>query len=530
MATQIFDVQWNDAPAGKPILSKAEIVAYCRHFGQDTQELHDFLTRFDFDEWICMELFVDYVYGKVDKSGEVGSDAVQYLNIVSGTFFSDEAELALKNYLGFDKKKFDYLYEDSPPFVTFPDCPLWIVQVTGKQKQQSSGIFFMPATFWKDARMTSESYADEYFGVKERYNKWYGEPFGKNHDQSQYWRNRIGHFSPNFIRRDNGLEIAFDYHNIHVDNFANRLFVHDSEKDEMAFYDLADASKKLAAPNFLKDSRNGFMQLSSDGYRFYSDTKLVTTDKDFNVISESASKIVNSFEDDFWKVIIDKKGVLMTKKQSGEEKRLKFSELKLTSFSKDPDSVKIFANGNNSVIFFEYKAAIVDSSFNVTNLAFDSIFKKEIQPYFCGYYQKRETLSVSPDRHLFFGNEGVFEIGKDEKPKMFTEKLRAITGEGLFYNAIKDEALQGIWFLAGNDRLVFTDENFEKGYVFNFTQQDLSHEHYNSYRYSNIFFDKDQNLWYSLLGSTLHKITRSELESKLKTAISFSDQAKSLVK
>jgi hypothetical protein len=44
MATQTFNLQWDDIPAGKPILSKSEIITYCSHFGQATQNL-DFLTR-----------------------------------------------------------------------------------------------------------------------------------------------------------------------------------------------------------------------------------------------------------------------------------------------------------------------------------------------------------------------------------------------------------------------------------------------------------------------------------------------------
>jgi hypothetical protein len=104
MATQTFNLQWDDIPAGKPILSKSEIITYCSHFGQATQELHDFLTRFDFDEWICMELFVDYVYGKTDKKGEVGSDAVQYLSLIATTFLVMRANWRFRNTLGSEKR------------------------------------------------------------------------------------------------------------------------------------------------------------------------------------------------------------------------------------------------------------------------------------------------------------------------------------------------------------------------------------------------------------------------------------------
>lgn len=525
MATQIFDVQWNDTPAGKPILSKPEIVDYARHFGQDTKELHEFLTRFDFDEWVCMELFVDYVYGRVDKSGRVGSDAVEYLNIVSGTFFTDEAELALHNYVGFNNNRFEYNYEGSPPFAPFPDCPLWIIQVTSQEKYESSAIFFMPAIWWKDARMTSESYAYSHFTVNSRWNKWYSEPFGKNQHQNMYWRNRIGSYSPNFIARENGSTIPFNSYNIHFDTFRNRVLIQESRAEDLRYYDLSDFKTEHTTQNFLKDSENGFIESSADGYRFYTEKKLSITDANFNVISESTSKIVNIFEDDFWKVVLDNKGVLMTKKESGDEKRFKYSELKLTTsaYSNNPDSLKIYVNANRSVIFYgnRNQLSIVDVSFNVANMNLERLFKKEIAPHYYGNYQTKALVMLSAERQLLLTENGVFELGKDEKPKIINEKLKEITGEALFYNAVKDEALNGIWFIAGMDRLIFTDENFEKGYVFNFTEQDLSSEYLNMYRWCNLFFDQDGNLWYSLFGRTLNKIARKELESKLKTAIAF---------
>ncbi|THF50413.1 hypothetical protein E6C50_09290 [Flavobacterium supellecticarium] len=525
MATQIYELGWNDTPAGKFRLSTPEIVDYVRHFGQDTKELHEFLTRFDFEEWVCMELFVDYVYGRVDKSGEVGSDAVQYLSIVSGTFFTEEAELALHNYVGFNKNKFEYNYTGSPPFAPFPDCPLWIIQITSQKKQASSAIFFMPAIWWKDANMTSESYADSHFTVDWRGNKWYNGSFDKNQDRCTYWRNRIGSYAPNFIARESGAIIPFVYRDIHLDTFRNRVFIPDSRSEEMRYYDLSDFKTEHKTQNFLKNSELGFIESSAEGYRFYTDTKLLITDADFNMISESASKIVNSYEDDFWKVVLDNKGVWMTKKESAEEKRFKYSELKLTTsiYSNNPNSLTIYVNANRSVIFFgtQNLLSIVDTTFTVTNMSLDRLFKKEIAPYYYNNRQVRKFFALSAERQLLLTDTGVFELGSDEKPKLISQKLKEITGEVLFYSAVKDDALNGIWFVAGMDRLVFTDVNFEKGYVFNFTEQDLSDEHVNSYRWSQLFWDQDGDLWYSLFGQTLKKIARKELESKLKTAIAF---------
>jgi hypothetical protein len=291
----------------------------------------------------------------------------------------------------------------------------------------------------------------------------------------------------------------------------------------MSYYNLSDFKTEHKTQNFLKDSANGFIESSADGYRFYTETKLLVTDADFNVISESASKVVNCYEDDLWKVVLDNKGVLMTKKESGDEKRFKYSELKLTTsaFSNNPDSLTIYVNANRSVIFFEKQLSIVDTSFTVTNLNLDSLFKKEIAPYYYDNGQKRQLVALSAERQLLLTHNGVFELGSDEKPKLINQKLKEITGEVLFYSAIKDDALNGIWFVAGIDRLVFTDVNFEKGYVFNFTEQDISDEYINSYRWSQLFWDQDGDLWYSLFGQTLKKIARKELESKLKTAIAF---------
>ncbi|MDR6919804.1 hypothetical protein [Chryseobacterium sp. 2987] len=520
MATQTFNLQWNDIPAGKPILSKSEIIDYCRHFGQATQELQDFLTRFDFDEWICMELFVDYVYGKTDKKGQVGSDAVQYLSLIATTFFSDEGELALQKYLGFGKNGFDYPREGDVSFVTFEDCPLWMVQITGKKKQYSSGIFFMPAVFWKDANMTGESYAYEKYTVK--YSKWYRDPFGKSRLQNEYWLNRIGGYSPNFIDRESGAVIDFEKHHVYFDKWEGRLLFLDNKNQAIVYYRLSEPQKRIELKEIAPVTYDSFIITTQGAYAVYLENQLLITDKSFEKINEAPTKIVNYFEDDYWKVILDNKGVLMTKKQSNEEKRFRYSELKISAYSNNPKWLSIGVNSNQSVIFFGLNLSIVDSSFNVTNIDLGKVFKKEIPLYLNSIMQNKAMTILSPDRQLLFSGNGVFELGKDEVPKIIQNKLTAITGEGVFYNAVKDDALQGIWFIAGNDRLVFTDGHFEIGYVFNFSEQ-ISDPRFNMYRHCNMFLDHEQNLWYSLLNGKLHKINRKELETRLKKAIPYSN-------
>lgn len=519
MATQTFNLQWDDIPAGKPILSKSEIITYCSHFGQATQELHDFLTRFDFDEWICMELFVDYVYGKTDKKGEVGSDAVQYLSLIATTFFSDEGELALQKYLGFGKKDFEYPNDTYATFLTFEDCPLWMVQITGKKKQYSSGIFFMPAVFWKDANMTDESYGYEKYTVKSR--KWYRDPFGKNWLQNEYWRNRIGSYSPNFINRESDVVIDFENHDLYFDKWENRVLFFDHQKQAIVYYSLSEPQKRFEVKEITPIFYDSFIIPTQNAYAVYQKDQLVIADKNFGKTTETATKIVNCFEDDYWKVTLDNKGVLMIKKETNEEKRFRYSQLKMSTYSNDPRFMSICANGNQSVIFFGLNLSIVDSSFNITNIELGKVFKKEIPLYLKGIAQNKAMAILSPDRQLLFSDDGVFELGKDEVPKIIQNKLTAITGEGVFYNAIKDDALQGIWFITGNDRLVFTDEHFEKGYVFNFSEQ-ISDPQFNMYRCCNMFLDHEQNLWYSLLNGKLYKINRKELEIKLKTAVPYS--------
>lgn len=519
MSTQTFDLQWNDIPAGKSILSKSEIITYCSHFGQATHELDDFLNRFDFEEWICMELFVDYVYGKIDKKGEVGSDAVKYLSLIATTFLSEEGELALQNYLGYDTIGFDYPQEDAT-FVTFDDCPLWMIQITENKKQYSSGIFFMPAVFWKGSIMTEESYGYGKYIVKHKYGQWYSDSFGKNQLQNQYWRNRIGSYSPNFINREAGIAIDFKDCPLYFDGWENRIIFFNHEKKSIIYYNLLEPEKWIELKHITPITYGTFIVTTPDTYVIYLKDRLITTDKNFVQITETATQTFNYFEDDYWKIILDNKGILMTKKQLDEEKRFKYNELKISRSLNGPAFISICVNGNQSVIFYDSSLSIVDSSFTVTNITLDKVFKKQIPLYLNGMAQHTNVTLLSPDRQLIFTSYGVFELGKDKVPIMIQNKLTAITGEVLFYNALKDDDFQGIWFVAGNDRLIFTDEHFTKGYIFNFSEQIFSPK-FNEYRVCNLLFDNEQNLWYSLVDGKLYKISRKELGSKLKTAVPY---------
>lgn len=525
----MYNLSWNDAPAGKPILSKSEIIDYSKHFGQATQELLDFLERFNFDEWICMELFVDYIYGKIDKKGEVGSDAVAYLGIITTTFFTDEGEIALDKYIG--KDKFPYP-EDRPSFQTFDDCPLWVIQVIEKQKQDVGCLFFMPAIFWKDAQMRDDSYGYEKYGVWDKYNKWYREPFGKSPWQNLYWRKRLGKYSPNFIERDTSSAIEFGIMLPQFDQWTNRVLFYEYQNPATVYYhDLADSQTRHEVQGYLTDAYNGFIHPTPDGYEFNEKGSLIVTDKHFDKISKTKTKIVNSFEDDYWNVVLDTKGIVMTKKETGEEKRFKYSEFNMTNSasSNNPSGFWIRSNANHSVVFLHHRNIIVvDSDFNLTLHPLDKLFKKEIPLYFNHNSIKEASIGLSGDRQILLTSNGVFAIGPDEKPVYLNPKLTAITGEAIFYSAVKDDVLSGIWFIAGNDRLVFTDENFEKGYVFNFTEQ-IANPHRNELHYCKMLLDEGQNLWYSLYRGKMYKINRKELEAKLKTAIPYSASGNNII-
>lgn len=522
MSSQIYALQWNDTPAGKSILYKSEIIDYCRHFGQNTPELHDFLTRFDFDEWICMELYVDYVYGKTDKKGGVGSDATAYLGIIATSFLSEEGELALRNYLG-GKEKFAYP-EETPSFLTFDDCPLWMIRVIEKQQQHSAGLFFMPATFWKGASLTSESAGYEKYGVNDSqsWHQWYAEGFGKNYKQNQYWRNRIGQYSPNFLDRETDTVISIGRCPIQYDRWKNRIVFYDYETAEMVYFDLSEPQTRHAVPSPIKNSNDSYFMITPEGYEFYLKDHLLVTDKDFNKLSETPFKAINSFEDEIWKVILDSKGVLVTKKETNEEKRFKYSELKMSSstYLNTPDMLTILSNSNHSLLFFGSVLSMIDSSFKATNIDINSLFKKESPLYLNGNVQRETVVKISDTVQWFFSPQGVLEMGPDEKPELLNGKLSAITGEGVFYKAVTDDALEGIWYIAGNNRLVFTDRKLETGFVFNLSDQ-VSVSSEEGDLFYDLFLDAEGHLWYTLSDGRLCKINRIELEAKLKTATAY---------
>ncbi|UUC44090.1 hypothetical protein [Flavobacterium cerinum] len=524
MATQMYEVQWNDAVPEKPILTKQEIINYCRHFGQATPDLDEFLTRFDFDEWKCMQLAFDYVYGKhSDEKGGVGSDAVTYLGLIATTFLSDEGEAKLHEYVG--KERFMYPEDDRTSFQVFDDCPLWMIQVVEKEKQYADCLFFMPAVFWKDAQMRDDSYGYEKYTVGDNrtYHQWYGESTN-NYRPIRYWRKRIGSYSPNFIERE-GTAIEFGMAIPVFDKWQNRIVYYEGNKcDVMYFYDLDNPEIKHEAKGYLTEWYNSYFMITPEEYHFGQKGSLVITDKQFNKISKTKTNVYNTFENDFWRVFLDTKGIVMIRKDTNEERRFKYSEVKMTNDIKrnNPTSLSIWALDDNTVIFQKGGTIIsIDTDFIINITVLDKVFKKEIPAYFYNCSVWEVSLQLSENRRLLFTDEGVFKIGTDGKVEYFNPKLTEITGEAIFYNGIYDEALGGIWFVTSNDRLVFTDENFEKGYVFNYTEQ-FSNTHRSDYYYSQLYFDKEQNLWTSHYRDKLYKINRKELDNKLKTAVAYS--------
>ena len=511
MATQMYEVQWNDAVPEKPILTKQEIIAYCRHFGQATPELNEFLTRFDFDEWKCMRIAFDYVYGKhSDKDGAVGSDAVAYLGLIATTFLSREGEAKLQEYVG--KERFMYPENNRTSFQVFDDCPLWIIQVVKKEKQYADCLFFMPAVFWKDAQMRDDSYGYEKYTVGDHH-KWYGD-FAKNQRPIQYWRKRIGSYAPNFIERE-GTNIEFEKALPVFDKWHNRIVYYDnSDSETMYFHDLANPEIRHEAKGYLVDSYNGYFLITPEEYHFGQKGSLVITDKQFNKISKTKTNVYNSFENDYWSVFLDTKGIVMTRKETNEERRFKYSEVNLSNNigGNNSTELSIWTTDDNTVCFFESRNFItIDKDFNATTISPGKHFKKEIPAYFYDCYIWNKSLELSKNRRLFFTYEGVLMVNANGTLEYFNPKL----------TEIKDEALGGIWFVTTNDRLVFTDENFEKGYVFNFTEQ-FSDPHRSDNYYVQLYFDNEQNLWTSFYRNKLYKINREELENKLKTAVAYS--------
>lgn len=520
MATQMYEVQWNDAVLEKPIVTKQEIMEYCRHFGQATPELHEFLTRFDFDEWKCMQIAFDYVYGKhSDKNGGVGSDAVAYLGLIATTFLSREGEAQLQEYVG--KERFTYPENNRTSFQVFDDCPLWIIQVVKKEQHYADCLFFMPAVFWKDAQMRDDSYGYEKYTVSD-HNKWYGD-FTQNERPIQYWRRRIGSYAPNFIERE-GTKIDFGLGLPVFDKWQNRIVYYDIRASEnMYFHDLANPEIRHEAKGYLVDSHNGYFLSTPEGYHFGQKGSLLITDKQFKKISKTKTNVYNSFENDFWSVFLDTKGIVMTNKETNEERQFKYKEVNLTNNigGNNSTELSIWATDDNTVCFFEGRNFItIDKDFNVRVVSPRKEFKKEIPAYFYDCFIRNKSLELSQNRRLFFTSEGVMMINANGTLEYLNPKLTEITGEAIFYKGIKDETLGGIWFVTANDRLVFTDENFEKGYVFNFTEQVSDPLRSDNY-YVQLYFDNEQNLWTSFYRNTLYKINRKELDNKLKTAVAY---------
>lgn len=517
MATQIFTIDWNETPAGKPILNKQEIIEYCKQFNQHGLELDNFLTRFDFDEWKCIELGIEYSYGKhSDKSGSVGNDPATFLSVISDTFLTEKGELALKNYIGIGKNKFQH--PEEPQFVTFEDCPLWVVQVSEDTQFYTRGIVFMPAVFWEDATMTEESYAASPYGIESNYNSWYNDAYGKNRMRAAYRKYRIGSSSPNFLERVK-TDIDLLWKPVYFDQFENRILVIDKDAGKLNVYGLDPLeivySKEIAQLESI--------HILESEYHLHYKKHMEVTDKELHVLSTVKEVIVNEYHNDFWDVLVKGKGLFIKRATDADYIKYKSSDFKLTTseYSNRSEKLNITSNGNNSLIFSGQSLTVVDPEIKIKNHSFSKLFQKEINPFLGPqwFFGTQTSISIDKNRQWFFTEETVFEMNETETPQLLNTKLYQITGEYSFYGGVYDTGLKGIWLTAGLNRLVFVTENLEKGYVFNFTEQDDLQGM--SYPMQYLFLDKDSNLWFSFLEDRLYKIEHRELKGKLETAVAF---------
>jgi hypothetical protein len=88
----------------------------------------------------------------------------------------------------------------------------------------------------------------------------------------------------------------------------------DHQKQAIVYYRLSEPQKRFEVKEITPIFYDSFIIPTQNAYAVYQKDQLLITDKNFGKTTETPTKIVNCFEDDYWKVTLDNKGVLMIKR------------------------------------------------------------------------------------------------------------------------------------------------------------------------------------------------------------------------
>lgn len=523
MSTQIFSLYPFDPPtSAKGTLTKDDVRTLCSHYNQHSQELEDFLIRYDFETWACIGIDIHADYYQNTGDGQMDCSAAEFLGILLTSLGDEQYEQALRDYLK------QYPVDGILSFPLNEDndfdriqAPIWVLHVPTYAPYELSGVVILPQAFWNANALMSDS-AGYGYTVDDRY--WY------SWDRARSYRlARAGAWSPNFLTTES---TPLEGHRRYLYDASHHRFVcvpsKYSSNERIAYYDFNDAATPLISHDFKALGAS----IQGDHYHIYTKKGLFKTDAAFQILETQNSKtglmgnqVLQEYHNKGWSVMLTNKGIDI--QSPSAQKQDKLSAFKIKAGDAEPRRLAIHALDKQHLLFVSDKLIIVDQELNLTTHSLKKAFKATLKPWL-----GKETIGVAylngvidiPGRMPFiFLNNLLISLSEDLQPQVLNPLLYKLTGEFEFYGGIADAELGGVWLLAGLERLVFVDYALSKAKVFN-THPTGSK---GGGRYPAPIFlqDKDGHLYFSLnKASSVRCVRRAEQLQQLKQAIPYAGQ------
>lgn len=534
MSSQIYEIElFQGHPHKKEILSKEEVIDFCKHYNQHTSELYDFLELHKFEKWACVGISIDATYDRHTKDGRVDCSPTEFLGIMITSMMNDKYQQAINNYIKhkpvdgmhrFQLNEGIYDHElrkeirKPREFDVVDGCPLWVVQVNEYATYDLSGVVLIPSEFWNANDLNRES-AGYGYAVVDKYDHWYNRGFGIN-----FRMLRIGGWSPNFLE-----SIKSDlpkYYNLY-DSELNRLFSYPSSYSKLSYFDLHTETLQ-EIDNFGSEG----LYIAEGSYHFYTKKCLIKTDKKFRELGRLDSKtglignqVLQEYVGENWSVILTNKGIEITSHKA--HKRDKLSAFKIKAGAAAVRHLLIYALDENYLIFLNDKLTVIDADLNFRIHSIKRKFNKPKLPNLgktsIEIGAPNGLVELKGSKPFLFSGNVVISFDAHNEPISMNQKLYELTGELCFYCGVVDQSLGGIWLLAGLGRLVFIDEEFKNAFVFNMVAEgSFGSGRYHGSSQPFLHMDKAGNLRFSLhQHNSVQKVAREELVNKLKIAVPF---------
>lgn len=542
MSTQIFNVFAFETPAPqKKHLTCAEVRDFCRHYNQHTPELDAFLERFGVDEWVCVGVDIEDVYSKSQRNGRMDCNPAELLGILITSQHNDSVEINLRQLLKDTSVQFavdgnvrfkpnETVYVDAEAgnyevvakrrvFNRIDDCPLWVVHVQDYSTYELSAIVLLPSQLWDEDSLYSES-AGYGYSIQDR--QWY------DWDKADAYRAaRFGGYSPNFLPKTY-TELNVPYECFLLDNTTDRLFRQPTKQAPTLQYHATKDNLRLVddLPSFATINKKKPTGIYQKEGNYYISTKkgVLVTDTNFEQLEEvqDADRLKGDFLQHYqgkgWEVLITSRGIDIRSPKT--QKRDKLSAFKIKAMDAGTNRLSIHAIDADHLVFLNDKWIVVDADLNITVHSIKRSLRKTLAPIlgkdFLGAAYPSNSLDVKDRKPWMILNHLVLSCDDNYAPTVMNPFLYEKTGEFCFYGAVADPKRQGIWLLAGLERLIFMDEQLEQAFVFNTSPSgSLGGGKYPS---PWLHLDRSGNLWVALSDAPIFKISQKDIDQQLKTA------------